>query len=68
MPEKKLIKSELVSQSGECCALGSVCKSRQLDVRNIDETDAERVGQVLGISHMMAAEIAYMNDEYPWQN
>lgn len=64
MPEKRLIEAELISESGEVCAIGSVCKARGLDVKGIDVNDSEAVGKLVGISRSMAAEIEYMNDEW----
>jgi hypothetical protein len=64
MPEKVLIAHELINQSGGCCTMGVVCKARKLDVSKIEYEDPESVARALGINHMMAAEIAYMNDEY----
>lgn len=64
MPEKRLIAEELVTPSGECCALGVICKARGLDVTKVDVEDTERVGKLLGISRIMAAEIVFENDEH----
>lgn len=64
MPEKKLIAHKLINAQGECCTMGVVFKAKNLDVSKIDPEDGEAVGKAVGISAMMAAEIAYMNDEY----
>lgn len=63
MPVKELIEEELVTSEGDCCTMGVICKSRNIDVTNIDPTEAEEVGDTLGIAYQMAAEIAYQNDE-----
>lgn len=63
MPEKRLIRHELVSSQGECCTIGVVCKARGLNISTVDEEDPESVGKLVGISHAMAAEIEYENDE-----
>ncbi len=63
MPEKTLIAGELVSEKGECCAIGVVCKARQLDVGHVDYEDPESVARAIGVACSMAAEIEYMNDE-----
>lgn len=64
MPEKVLIAGELVSEKGECCAIGVVCKARALDVSRLDYEDADKVGRTIGVARSMAAEIAFMNDEW----
>lgn len=64
MPDKRLIANELVNAQGECCTMGVLCKTRQLDVSKIYYEDPDIVGKFLGISAIMAAEISFMNDEY----
>lgn len=63
MPEKSLIAAELVTETGDVCAIGAVCKARGMDVSTIDESEPEAVAEAVGISRAMAAEIAYINDE-----
>lgn len=63
MAEQRLIRSELIAESGEVCAIGSVCKVRGLDVSAVDENDPDEVGKLVGIARSMAAEIEYENDE-----
>ena len=63
MPEKALISGELIDSDGACCAMGTVCKARGLDVSNLDYEASEDVGGALGIARAMAAEISYENDE-----
>jgi hypothetical protein len=63
MPEKRLIADELISKTGEVCAIGTVCKARGLDVNGVDLEDRESVGRLVGISGSLAAEIEYENDE-----
>lgn len=63
MPEKLLISGELINGEGGCCAIGSVCQARGLDVSGIDYEDAETVAKLIGVARSMAAEIAYENDE-----
>ena len=63
MPEKRLIAWELITKTGEVCAIGSVCKARGLDVSGVDVEDADAVGDLVGIARSMAAEIEYENDE-----
>lgn len=64
MPEKRLIRNDLITEVGEVCAIGSVCKARGIDVKNVDVTDRDEVGRLVNISGSLAAEIEYMNDEY----
>jgi len=66
MPVKRLITSELVGAQGECCTLGAVAIRREMDVEGIDYDDPEDVGKAFGISRAMAAEIEWMNDEFPF--
>ncbi len=63
MPVKRLIPSELIAETGEVCAIGTVCKARGLDVSKVDEYCPDEVGKLVGISRSMAAEIEYENDE-----
>lgn len=62
LPEKRLIADELVAPSGEVCAIGAVCVARGLDTEGVDLTDAEQVGNLVGIARAMAAEIEFIND------
>lgn len=64
MPEKVLIANELVSEEGDACAIGVVCKARGLDVSKVDYECPHSVGNAVGIARSMAAEIEYMNDEW----
>lgn len=64
MPEKRLIAGDLISPNGECCAIGVVCKSRDIDTSNVDVEDRDMVAALVDISPAMAAEIEYMNDEW----
>src|SRR5689334_17503262 len=63
MPCKKLIAHDFVDESGCACAMGVVAQARKLDVSALDESDPDDVGGCLGISSMLAQEIAYQNDE-----
>jgi len=64
MPVKVLIAEELINEEGDCCAIGVVCKSRGLDVSNVDPEEPTEVGSLVGIAHQLAAEIEYENDDY----
>lgn len=63
MPDKKLITSELISEDGSVCAIGSICKARGLDISEVDVYEADQVGALVNISKSLAAEIEYENDE-----
>jgi hypothetical protein len=62
MPEKRLIANEL-EDSGELCAIGTVGRSRGVDMSKLDPEDRERVADVFNISPALAAEIVFINDE-----
>lgn len=64
MPVKELIAGELVTEDGDVCAIGAVCKSRGIDVSKIDYDDPQSVGKAVGITRILAAEIEFMNDEW----
>lgn len=63
MPQKVLIAGELVNDEGDCCTIGVVCKTRGVDVSQIDCEESEQVGAAVGIARQLAAEIEYLNDE-----
>lgn len=66
MPEKRLIRNELQSASGEFCTLGVIGHTRGLDLSRADPYDRETVAAIFGISPAMAAEIVFENDEAGW--
>ena len=68
MPDRSLIAGDLIDADGNCCAIGVVCKSRGTPVDRVDAEDPGAVGGLVGISHSMAAEIAFRNaeDDDPW--
>lgn len=68
MPEKRLIAEELVTNAGEVCAIGVICKARGIDVTDVDVEDADKIGKLVGIARSMAAEIEYENDKRSWHN
>lgn len=63
LSSKRLIEGDLVRSDGECCALGAVAKARRIDVTNVESYDPDSVADCFGIKRIMAAEIAYVNDE-----
>lgn len=64
MPEKILISEELINEDGDCCTIGVICKTRGIDVDQIDYNEPDQVGAAVGIARQMAAEIEYYNDEW----
>ena len=63
MPVKELIAGELVSEEGECCALGSVALARGKDVSQVDGSEPDDVAAVFGITRLLVADVAYENDD-----
>ena len=62
LPEKRLIADELEDE-GAVCAIGSVGKSRGLDMTGVDPHDPESVAGAFSVSEALAREIVYENDE-----
>lgn len=58
MPTKRLITDAIKDDAGEVCALGALDSNAPL-------YDAPELAKHFGIAHALAAEIVYMNDEYP---
>lgn len=63
MPVKELIAEELQIDN-QFCALGVVGHARKIDMNEVDIYNRDAVGRMFNISPAMAAEIAYMNDEF----
>lgn len=64
MPVKELIDQELVRDDGGVCAIGAVCVARGIDATKVASYCPDAVGKAVGISHVLAAEIEFMNDEW----
>ena len=58
MPMKRLITDAIKDDKGEVCAFGALDSS-------VDAYDAEVLAEHFHIARALAAEIVYMNDEYP---
>lgn len=63
LPEKKLIADELEAADGAVCAIGAVGKARDVDMKDVDPEDREKVAALFSIPHALACEIVYTNDE-----
>ncbi len=65
MPVKELIADEFIDELGCACAMGAVAQARKLVIsEGFDPGEPWEVASLLGISSMLAQEIAYQNDEY----
>jgi len=62
LPVKRLITDALVDEHGDVCALGAVDSTT-----NIDPYDRDAVAAHFKIAPALAAEVAYMNDEFCWR-
>jgi hypothetical protein len=62
MPKKELIADDLVTEEGECCAMGAVAIHRGIDVSGVDPEERDEVGALFDIAPTLAAEIASQND------
>lgn len=64
MPEKRLVKEELVTDDGDVCALGCVGKKRQVvDLEKMDPAEHDVLGKAFDIAPCMVQEIEYENDD-----
>lgn len=67
MPEKRLIKGELVDPEGQVCLLGAAGRKR--NIADIDKIDSEEHGILASkfdVAECLIQEIEYINDE-DWQ-
>ena len=67
LPEKKLIAEELVTPTGEVCAMGAVMVKRGIDASQFDTYNSEKIAQTMGIADALVREIEFINDEACWQ-
>ena len=64
MPEKRLIKGELVDPEGQVCLLGAAGRKR--NISDIDKIDSEEHGILASkfdVAECLIQEIEYVNDE-----
>lgn len=65
MPVKELVKDELITDTGEVCALGAVARLRQCEdkAREVDPDCPSEVADLFDIAKPLAQEIVFVNDE-----
>lgn len=74
LPNKRLISGELVAESGEVCAIGSVCAARGIDVSDLNAVYdweypmRDKLAERVGIAKALTAEIMFENDEAYYNN
>lgn len=68
MPNKRLIREELITAEGEVCTLGLLGQVAGCNVAEVDPYDSERVAAALGLSEAMVREIAHENDDYYYRD
>jgi hypothetical protein len=67
MPEKRLIRDELIDTGGGVCLLGAGGKAMGFaDLDKIDPEDHETLAQRFNVAACLIQEIEYMNDEEPY--
>ncbi len=62
LPEKRLISGEL-EYGGNVCALGAVCRKRELNLKGWDASETLHLAHSFNIANALVREIMYMNDE-----
>lgn len=62
MPEKRLIKDDLITPQGEVCAVGAYIKARGLACEGIDINDFDSISELIGVNAKVIQEIEYEND------
>jgi len=64
LPAPRLTANELENEyDGAVCAIGSVGKSRGIDMSKLDSEDYDGIANAFGIPHQLAREIMWTNDE-----
>lgn len=64
LPEKKLIKNELITPAGEVCAIGSMAPCYGINLVDIDPEDNEKLAEIFNIAECLVQEIEFINDEF----
>lgn len=63
MKHKRLIHGDLITEEGDCCAIGALLRERETpNARNMHE-DNEAIAEELDVSECLVREIEYENDE-----
>ena len=64
MPEKRLIRNSLQTDSNEVCTLRCLGKAKGFDMSNLDPEDSDRVAKKLfGVAPALVKEVVVWNDE-----
>jgi hypothetical protein len=63
MPVKELTTDVLATSGGRCCALGAVCKARNIQIVDDEEYCSDEVAHMLGIPRQVVVEVMFINDE-----
>lgn len=63
MSVKRLIAHDLVLDSGEVCAIGSVAVARGTDLSGVEGYDHDTLSKRMGIARAMVQEIEFINDD-----
>lgn len=68
MPEKRLIRDELIIETGDVCALGAVGVGRGVLMWDMKPDDPQSVAAAFDVADCLAQEVTYVNDEAgPWK-
>ena len=63
MKDKRLIKDDLITEHGDCCAIGALLLEKEVpDARKYHEHN-EALADELDVAEPLVAEIEFMNDE-----
>lgn len=64
MPEKRLIREELVDGDGDVCLLGAAARARGIpNIAAIDPEDHDSLGKLFNVAPCLIQEIEFANDD-----
>jgi hypothetical protein len=63
MPEKRLVAQDLVTNSGEVCAIGALGRAKGIDLSDTDPSDHDGLAATFDVAKQLVAEVEYLNDE-----